>query len=296
MKREDLFENIDRQIAAERFYRHKIQEGIKRFVAVRSDKKKKEMIIEKLFRAKIQKDLKALVEKKQTRIHSSTGMNSLEDLFSNTNLLSVLESDYYYLTTSEEQRKDYKNHVLTAIIGMFKNIDLSPEGEGKLEESLKKLFEQEDADIQVEVTDEDLPEDKIVGPARDEIEDEKEKDEDENAESIDPDEDLTGRNRAMSAISKIEKSIKDAYNVLGNPADKSDFKTYLVANLKLYFDQWENSLQNDANPQFSSDVEKAVGDAEAALADEGGEDAGDEGGDDLAGTEGEEELDLDLDL
>jgi len=294
MKREDLFENIDRQIAAERFYRHKIKEGITKFVSARRDSKKKKMIIEKIFRAKIQKDLKALLEKKQTRIHNSTGMNSLEDLFSNTNLLSVLESDYYYLTTSEEQRKDYKNHVLTAVIGMFKNIDLSPDGEGKLEESLQKLFEEEEADIQVEVTDEDLPEDKIVGPARDEIEDEKEKDEDENAESIDPSEDLTGRNRAMSAISKIEKSIKDSYNVLGNPADKSDFKTYLIANLKLYFDQWENSLQNDANPQFSNDVEKAVGDAEAALADEGGEDTGEEGGDDLAGTEGEEELDLDL--
>jgi hypothetical protein len=294
MKREDLFENIDRQIAAERFYRHKIKEGITKFVSVRRDSKKKKMIIEKIFRAKIQKDLHALLEKKQTRIHNSTGMNSLEDLFSNTNLLSVLESDYYYLTTSEEQRKDYKNHVLTAVIGMFKNIDLSPDGEGKLEESLQKLFEEEEADIQVEVTDEDLPEDKIVGPARDEIEDEKEKDEDENAESIDPSEDLTGRNRAMSAISKIEKSIKDSYNVLGNPADKSDFKTYLIANLKLYFDQWENSLQNDANPQFSNDVEQAVGDAEAALADEGGEDTGEEGGDDLAGTEGEEELDLDL--
>lgn len=293
MKREDLFENIDKQIAAERFYRHKIKEGIKRFIAVRSDKKKKEIIIEKLFRAKIQKDLKALLEKKQTRIHNSTGMNSLEDLFSNTNLLSVLESDYYYLTTSEEQRKDYKNHVLTAVIGMFKNADLSPEGESSLKESLQRLFEEEEADIQVDVSD-DLPEDKIVGPARDDIDDEKKKEEEKNEDSIDPDQDLTGRNRAMSAISKVEKSVKDAYNILGNPADKSDFKTYLIANLKLYFDQWESSLQNNANPQFSSDVEKAVDDAETALADEGGEDTGDEGGDDLAGVEGEEELDLDL--
>ena len=288
MKREDLFESIDRQILVEKVFRKKVKQHISAFVALREQKNKKDLIAEKIFRAKIRNDLKILSEKKQTRIHSSTGMNSLEDLFSNTNLLSVLESDYYYLTTSEEQRKDYKNHVLSAVIGLFKTEDSNPESQENLNESLQYLFEQE-ADISIQVSDEEIPEDKVVGPARDEIDDEKEKLEDDNAESIDPDEDLTGRNRAMSAISKIEKSIKDAYAILGNPADKSDFKTYLVANLKLYFDQWENSLQNNANPQFSNDVEKAVSDAETALDDEGGEDA-------AADEEevGEEELDLEL--
>ena len=289
MKREDLFENIDRQILVEKIYRKKVKEHINAFVALREQKNKRDLIGEKIFRAKIRNDLKVLSEKKQKRIHSSTGMNSLEDLFSNTNLLSVLESDYYYLTTSVEQRKDYKNHVLSAVIDLFKTEDLSPESEENLNESLKYLFEQEDADISIQVTDEELPEDKVVGPARDDIDDEKEKQEDENAESIDPNEDLTGRNRAMAAVSKIEKSIKDSYAILGNPDDKSDFKTYLIANLKLYFDQWENSLQNNANPQFSDDVEKAVGDAEAAL--EGGDEEEDAGGEEEVG---EDELDLDI--
>lgn len=288
MKREDLFESIDRQILVERVFRKKVKQHIAAFSKLQENKKKKELIVEKIFRAKIRSDLKKLSEKKQTRIHSSTGMNSLEDLFSNTNLLSVLESDYYYLTTSSEQREDYKNHVLTAVIGLFKTEDSNPEDQQELKESLQYLFEQEDADISIQVSDEELPEDKVVGPARDEMDDEKEKLEDENAESIDPDEDLTGRNRAMSAISKIEKSIKDAYAILGNPADKADFKTYLIANLKLYFDQWESSLQNDANPEFSGDVEKAVSDAESALDNEGGDDAG--GEDEV----GEEELDLSL--
>lgn len=288
MKREDLFESIDRQILVERVFRKKVKQHIAAFSKLQENKKKKELIAEKIFRAKIRNDLKKLSEKKQTRIHSSTGMNSLEDLFSNTNLLSVLESDYYYLTTSSEQREDYKNHVLSAVIGLFKTADSNPESQEELKESLQYLFEQEEADISIQVSDEELPEDKVVGPARDEMDDEKEKQEDENAESIDPDEDLTGRNRAMSAISKIEKSIKDAYGILGNPADKADFKTYLIANLKLYFDQWESSLQNDANPEFSGDVEKAVSDAESALDNEGDDDAG--GEDEV----GEEELDLSL--
>lgn len=287
MKREDLFESIDRQIVVERVFRKKVKQHIVAFSKLQENKKKKQLIAEKIFRAKIRSDLKKLSEKKQTRIHSSTGMNSLEDLFSNTNLLSVLESDYYYLTTSSEQREDYKNHVLTAVIGLFKTEDSNPESQENLSESLQYLFEQE-ADISIQVSDEEIPEDKVVGPARDEMDDEKEKLEDENAESIDPDEDLTGRNRAMSAISKIEKSIKDAYAILGNPADKADFKTYLIANLKLYFDQWESSLQNNADPKFSGDVEKAVSDAESALDDKGDADAG--GGDEV----GEEELDLSL--
>ena len=97
MKREDLFESIDRQILVERVFRKKVKQHIATFSKLQENKKKKELIAEKIFRAKIRSDLKKLSEKKQTRIHSSTGMNSLEDLFSNTNLLSVLESDYYYL-------------------------------------------------------------------------------------------------------------------------------------------------------------------------------------------------------
>ena len=291
MKREELFESIDKQIISEKVYRARIRKQINKFKVLKENKKRKELIIEKIFRAKIQKDLKTLVEKKNTRIHKSTGMNSLEDLFSNTNLLSVLEGDYYYLTTSSEQREDYKNHILSAVIDLFKNEDLSPDADedGELNEAIRILYEQEDPDISITVTDEELPEDKIVGPARDEMDDEKEKEDNENAEAIDPDEDLTGRNRANNAISKIEKSITDAYNILGNPADKADFKTYLIANLRLYFSKWENALSNDANPEFSPDVDKAVEDAEADLGDE-------EGTEDAAPTEEEGGDDLDLEL
>ena len=94
----------------------------------------------------------------------------------------------------------------------------------------------------------------------------------------------------LSHVSKVEKSILDYYDDLGNPADKADFKTYLVANLRLYFDRWENSLQNDADPQFSDDVNKAVEDAEADI--EAGEVGGSE--DAPADEGGEEDIDLDI--
>ena len=48
-------------------------------------------------------------------VHSSTGINALEDLFKNTNLLSVLRKGYKSLTSKEEQRESYKNHILSAV-------------------------------------------------------------------------------------------------------------------------------------------------------------------------------------
>ena len=153
--------------------------------------------------------------------------------------------------------------MMSKIIGMFQLKDLDPDRED-INESLQALFEE--ADISIQVSDEELPEDKIVGPKRDEIEDEKQsKEDDENAESIDANEDFTGRNRADLAFSKIEKSIKTSYDTLGNPADRQEFKTYLIANLKMYFEQFEQALAGDASPQYSPDVNKAVTDAEAEL-------------------------------
>ena len=294
MKREDLFESIDRQIIAEKVYRKKVKSVITEFKNLQAKKAKKEQIIEKIYRAKIRKDLQTLLEKKETVRYKSTGLNSLDDLFMNSNLLTTLETPYNSLTTSKEQRDDYKNHVLQSIIDLFKTVSPESEEEGEpLNESLRWLFEE--ADIEVEVTDQELPDDKTVGPAAREKEEEEEEESprSDNADAFDEEGDFTGRNKAQSAVSKVEKSIKDYYDDLGNPADKADFKTYLIANLRLYFDRWENALKNEVDPEFSDDVNQAVEDAEADIeageVDAGGEEAPaeDEGGE-------EDELDLDI--
>ena len=263
MDREDLYESIDRQIISEKIFRQKIKLAISKFNENKLNKAKKALIAEKIYRAKIRHDLKMISEKKRV-VHSSSGMAALDDLFLNSNLLSTLEDAYYSLTTSQEQRDDFESHILQATLDLFKTA--APQEDDKnLSESLQFLFEQEEADISIEVTDEELPEDKIVGPERREREEQEEGPEDDNVESIPEDEDLTGRNKAQSTFSKIEKSIMSYYTDLGNPADKADYKTYLIANLRLYFDRWENALKNEVNPEFSPDVDKAVEDAQADI-------------------------------
>lgn len=267
MKREDLFESIDRQIIGEKVFRAKIKKGLSEYNAILENKKRKELIAEKIYRAKIKHDLKLFLEKKDTVRYKSTGLNSLDDLFMNSNFLTTLETPYNSLTTSKEQRDDYKNHVLQAILDIFKTANPEEDPE-TLNESLQYIFEQEEADISIQVSDEELPDDKVVGPERrdrDEVKEKEEELESDNIESMDEEGDFTGRNKAQSAVSKVEKSIKDYYDDLGNPADKADFKTYLIANLRLYFDRWENALKNEVDPEFSDDVNKAVSDAEADI-------------------------------
>jgi hypothetical protein len=289
MKREELFESINNQIIGERVFRAKIKQGLSEYTTIRENQKRKELIAEKIYRAKIKQDLKLFLEKKDTVRYKSTGLNSLDDLFMNSNFLTTLETPYYTLTTSKEQRDDYKNHVLQAILDIFKTANPEEDPES-LNESLQYIFEQEEADISIQLSDEDdeLPDDKVVGPERRDREEVKEKElESDNAESMDEEGDFTGRNKAQSAVSKVEKSIKDYYDDLGNPDDKADFKTYLIANLRLYFDRWENSLKNEVDPQFSDDVNKAVSDAEADI--EAGEVSD-------KGTAEDDMTDLDLDI
>ena len=78
---------------------------------------------------------------------------------------------------------------------------------------------------------------------------------------------------------------------MGNPADKYEFKKFLIANLNMYFDRFEKSLSNDPEPEIPQDSLDAVEDAEAKL---------DQGEDDITGAEEvdetEEEDGLGLDL
>ena len=289
MKREDLFESIEKQILAERVYRARIKKQLEGFKVLQENKMKKQLIAEKIFRNKIKKDLNNLLEaKKEQYIHNTTGMNALEDLFSNTNLLSVLESDYKILTTSYEQRRDYKERVMEMVLDIFSQEDLTKSEEtNSLMESLRRLYEQEDPDIQISIDDEDPPEDKIVGPKRSEMEQKKEqsREDSKNADAIDQKEDATGVRRAEASFKKIENSIRSAYESLGNPADKSEFKRFLIANLNMYFKQFEKALSNEPQADIPEDVQQAIEDAEKKISSKESEDTSAEN----------EDLELDLD-
>jgi len=54
--------------------------------------------------------------------------------------------------------------------------------------------------------------------------------------------DETGRNVAYQSFKKIETSIIDSYELLAAAEDQELFYDYLIANLKLYFEKFEEEL------------------------------------------------------
>ena len=179
--------------------------------------------------------------------HDSTGINTLEDLLKNSNVLSVVETGYKSLTTDKQQRESYKNHILNAV-----EKSLAPEEERK-EAGADGELDAVEEDIDISISD-DKPED---DPAFIDVEDKEEPAEetDERDDFGITGEDKTGRNRAYDDFRDIEKNILTAFDNLDNPKDISMFEEYLLKNLALYFDKFESELQvNVDEPAAAADA------------------------------------------
>ena len=167
----------------------------------------------------------------------STGINTLKDLLKNTNVLSTLREVYKTLTTDESQKQSFRAHIVKWVqdtLAPVKLNDVKPKD---------SIAEQVGIDVEG-VGDETLPgdEDKFID-ATDGSEKEKpaEPEEDEKMKPI-AGADTTGRNKAERVYPTIEKSIIDYYGELDNSEDQEMFYDYLIANLKLYFDKWDNEM------------------------------------------------------
>jgi hypothetical protein len=164
--------------------------------------------------------------------HASTGINVLEDLLKK--IVPILQADFKMLTTSQEQRSSFRAHLINAIQN-----SLSPELmyvlSDKEKEQLKEAatIKVDDPDMEkfIDIEGNEEPEEEEISP-----EEEFSKGlEDQNLDS-------TGRNMAMDTFKKIEKGILDAYELLDDAKDRELFYDYLITNMKLYFDKFEEEM------------------------------------------------------
>ncbi len=76
-------------------------------------------------------------------------------------------------------------------------------------------------------------------------------------------EEVTGRNFAFTTFQKVENQIVDSYSLLDNAADRSLFFDYLVTNLKLYFDKFEDELrarlEEPTTPEYEQEKGQQLG-------------------------------------
>ena len=227
--------------------------------------------------------------------HKSTGINVLADVLKK--IIPVIEDDYKRLTTDPVQRESYRAHIINAAQNSIAPVAAtSGEDEGGAAEDAElsddEMLELEEIEV---VTGDEAEEIEDAGDiegeeAEEEIDDEAFIDiddtpaEEEDTFGIEGKDD-TGRNFAQDTFDKIEKQIIDAYALLGNDEDKELFYSYLVTNLKLYFDRFEDELASVLPEPTNKEYEDEKDDQEAD--NEEGEEAAEEGGD-----EGEDELDL----
>jgi hypothetical protein len=186
--------------------------------------------------------------------HDSTGINALEDLLKNSNILSVIRKGYKSLTTRTKndpptgqtvQRKSYADHILVAI-----EKSLAPE-ESRKKAGVDSELDSLEEDITIDI---DRPED---DPDFIDVEEEEVVEEpDEREEFGIAGADKTGRNMAYTDFQDIEKVILTGFDDLDDPEDSSMFEEYLIKNLALYFDKYEAELADDVEePAAAADAE-----------------------------------------
>lgn len=204
--------------------------------------------------------------KKSPVPYGSTGISVLADTLKKIN--PIIHDDFITLTTNVDQRKSFRAHIINGFrnaLAPFRAyegqpLEDTPDGFGDVGADLLAT-----PDMMAEAPGDEIGEDPMgqsdvdgdgIPDAQDkfiETDPEKEAEELEKQE-LDPEEeeanrfavdgeDETGRNMALQTFKKVEKTISDSYTLLSNQKDKNEYYEFGIINLKLYFDRWEEELQ-----------------------------------------------------
>lgn len=196
-----------------------------------------------------------------------TAINFLKNLLKN--IIPSIEQNYKELTSSKKQRISFRRHILNACENLINNLNADPEAveNDELDELNLKIDDDGSGENQE-------PEGFI------DIYGSEEKDSSE--EDLDPEQefaqgledrnlDKTGRNAAFEAFKKIQNQIENEYSKLDPDAkvdgreetEREIFEDYLLLNLKLYFDKFEEDLMPDVEePVTPSEDEYKTADSD----------------------------------
>tara|TARA_B100000131_G_scaffold309899_1_gene340944 strand:+ start:132 stop:899 length:768 start_codon:yes stop_codon:yes gene_type:complete len=169
--------------------------------------------------------------------NKSTGINVLEELLKK--IIPILETDYKSLTTSDSQRESFRAHIINAVDNSLTPAKINNQAAQDIDEEIEE-------EIEINVGD-DTGDDKFIDirtDAEKSADDEEEEEDPRDAFGTGVEGDETGRNVAYQSYKKIESSIIDSYELLADPEDQELFYDYLIANLKLYFEKFEEELAN----------------------------------------------------
>ena len=279
----------------------KLQEQkLRAFIKAGIIKKKKERLEEQIKQAlyinKLRSIVKNILLREATDVNTdtpnrSTGINVLATTLKL--VIPIIKQGYEQLTSSPEQRKSFRAHVIQNAINTLVRVDLTtgseeerragdeereevtmpdnPEVEAELdieeplEEPVDELEEQDEIDVTVGGDDED----KFIDIEADDEPEEAPEPEPEGATDVAKAVtgekefvqlgglDDTGMEMAQRTFPKVQKQIADGYAMLSLKKDKEDYADFLVANLKMYFDQFDQEENVELPEPTSPEYERA---------------------------------------
>ena len=210
----------------------------------------KQIIKEELRLRKVIRELLKEGDISDMHPHRSTGINVLEDVLKK--MITTLRTDYKRMTTNKNQRDSFRAHMISAVKGALapslvndtylQGTDTllsepTPEMGGETPLPLDELDMQlDEIDIEIEDEDKKIP-----------VEDDDQPDEKDEFGGGLEGMDETGRNMAFTTFKKVSQYILDAYDMLANVEDKKIFVDYLITNMKLYFDKFEQEIQKEVD-------------------------------------------------
>ena len=244
-----------------------LRENIRKIIQIIQTKKSNEnnkTLQEEVMLRKIVRQLLAEEPVADFAPNQSTGINVLEELLKK--IIPVLEEDFKSLTTNQEQRNSFRAHIVNGIESLLAPAEVNaeapaPGGEEPLQELLHILSELE---VTVGDDDDEMPEEFIDISGEEDVEEEPATEEEEFGAAIsDREYNLTGRNMALRSFKKIRQNILDSYDVLADDEDREIFYDYLITNVKLYFDRFEEELAPAVAEPTTPEYEEASADTEA---------------------------------
>jgi len=195
-------------------------------------------------------------EVKETAPHESTGINLLAKLLDN--IIPVIETGYKNLTTDITQRKSFRAHIMKATQNLLSTASVYFNDDDK---NIKEPAQTKAPTEELEEQEVDPKKKMFIDIKKDEKDAETQAQKDpENAFQPIQGEDTTGRAFALETFKKIQKQTLESYSLLSNPKDRKTFYKYLITNLGLYFDQFEDELKTivpePTTPEYEAEKSK----------------------------------------
>jgi hypothetical protein len=250
-----------------------LRESIRHMIRhVKQKRVDEENNVRSLIRGFMDIEIKSLVEGSVPDVdptpNKSTGINVLEDLLKK--IIPVLETDYKSLTTSDNQRESFRSHIINAVQNSLTPARINTQAGEEADEINEDLEEEIEINVGNSADDDKFID--IRTDAEKSADEEEDEEDPRDAFGSDVDGDETGRNMAYQSFKKVETSVIDSYELLADPEDQELFFDYLVANLKLYFEKFEQELApsveeptNQAYDMAKSEEEPVAGEDDLEL-------------------------------